>query len=214
MATIHVVVDGEHLPGIAAKFGFSSFRTILDHPENAEIKKQRSNPNVLVPGDRIFIPDRELRNEDAATGQRHQFVRAGEVLELRVKVLDLSEKALPGPCELAIELARVPMTESQNIFTAPILPDATRVAMEFTTPEPGKSGPQKFPLFVGGLDDIKEFSGQQQRLNNLGYFAGFSAKSTAQFKWAVEEFQADKQLVVDGVCGPATQKALLKAHGV
>jgi hypothetical protein len=214
MSSIHVVVDGEHLPGIAAKFGFSSFRTIFDHPENAELKKLRPNPNVLVPGDKVFIPDRELRNEEGATGQRNEFVRAGELLELRVKVVDLGEKPLPGPCELAIELVRVPMTESQNIFSAPIAPNVTRATMEFSTPDPGKNQQQKFPLFVGGLDDVKEFSGQQQRLNNLGYFAGFSPKSTLQFKWAVEEFQVDHQLGVDGVCGPLTQKALVKEHGV
>jgi len=54
----HTVVQGEHLSSIAKKYGFSSYKTIWDHGQNADLKKKRQNPNVIFPGDRLFIPDK------------------------------------------------------------------------------------------------------------------------------------------------------------
>ncbi len=41
MGTYHTVVQGEHLSSIAKKYGFSSYKTIWDHSQNAAIKNQR-----------------------------------------------------------------------------------------------------------------------------------------------------------------------------
>jgi N-acetylmuramoyl-L-alanine amidase len=74
------------------------------------------------------------------------------------------------------------------------------------------------PIKIGHLDPVDELSGQQARLNNLGYFAGpFEEKSEEEnktmFLSAVEEFQCDHSLVVDGKCGPNTQAKLKQVHG-
>jgi peptidoglycan hydrolase-like protein with peptidoglycan-binding domain len=70
------------------------------------------------------------------------------------------------------------------------------------------------------LDPLETLSGQQQRLNNLGYFAGFvepeDPKSpNSQFRWAVEEFQCDHMgpSKVDGVLGPQTLAKLKEVYG-
>src|SRR4051812_23195035 len=46
------------MSSIAHDFGFLNFETILNHPKNAELKKNRANPQVLFPGDEVFIPDK------------------------------------------------------------------------------------------------------------------------------------------------------------
>jgi peptidoglycan hydrolase-like protein with peptidoglycan-binding domain len=70
------------------------------------------------------------------------------------------------------------------------------------------------PIKVGHLDPVDEVSGQRARLNNLGYNAGErAAPAELQFRSAVEEFQCDYDLTVDGVCGPQTQAKLLEVHG-
>lgn len=52
-------------------------------------------------------------------------------------------------------------------------------------------------------------SGQSGRLTNLGYFSGdVNQPEPADFKSAVEEFQCDHGLAVDGICGPITQASL------
>jgi peptidoglycan hydrolase-like protein with peptidoglycan-binding domain len=52
------------------------------------------------------------------------------------------------------------------------------------------------------------------RLNNLGYFAGeIENPDQTAFESAVEEFQCDHGVHVDGICGPNTQAKLKKLHG-
>ena len=75
MPTNYVVTQGECLSSIARRFGITDWRTIYNHPENAEFRRRRPNPNILYPGDEIYAPPRELRNEPCSTGQRHSFVR-------------------------------------------------------------------------------------------------------------------------------------------
>jgi peptidoglycan hydrolase-like protein with peptidoglycan-binding domain len=74
------------------------------------------------------------------------------------------------------------------------------------------------PIKIGHLDPVEEVSGQKARLNNLGYFAGplegkSEEENNVMFLSAVEEFQCDHGLVVDGKCGPNTQAKLKQVHG-
>ena len=67
---------------------------------------------------------------------------------------------------------------------------------------------------IGDLDPVTEISGQIARLNNLGYFAeDIKSPDHVTVESAVEEFQCDNNLAVDGVCGPNTQAQLKKVHG-
>ena len=79
-----------------------------------------------------------------------------------------------------------------------------------STPAIAKS---RFPIKIGHLDPVDELSGQIGHLNNLGYFAGrLDGSDTHAFESAVEEFQCDNGLTVDGVCGPNTQSKLKQVH--
>ena len=53
----YTVQPGDSLKKIAAKHGFSDYREIYDHPSNAPFRAKRPNPNVILPGDVIVIPD-------------------------------------------------------------------------------------------------------------------------------------------------------------
>jgi hypothetical protein len=54
----HIVRNGENLTVIANKYRYSEWKTIYNHPQNAEFRRKRPNPNVIVPGDVIYIPDK------------------------------------------------------------------------------------------------------------------------------------------------------------
>jgi LysM domain len=58
MPSNYKVRQGDHLSDIATALGFSSYETIWNHPKNAKLKQKRVNPNVLFPGDTLFIPDK------------------------------------------------------------------------------------------------------------------------------------------------------------
>ena len=104
MGTYHTVVQGEHLSSIAKKYGFSTYKTIWDHAQNAELKKRRQNPNVIFPGDRLFIPDKGEKEESRSTEAKHRFEVKTDKLKLRLILEDLYEKPIANAkCELHIE---------------------------------------------------------------------------------------------------------------
>src|SRR6185503_1625742 len=103
MSTLHTVKQGEHLSRLAEQYGFSDYRTIWNHPENAKLKQSRQNPDVLYPGDEVFIPDRELREEVRSTDQRHNFVLSRTKLRLRVAFeLQFENPVANASCMLSV----------------------------------------------------------------------------------------------------------------
>lgn len=221
MSTEHIVAEDEHLAAIAAQHGFSKIDAIWLHPNNAELKALRKNPHTLLAGDRVFIPDRATKQVDGATEQRHTFTAAGAPLELHLKVHNQGFEPIHGSAELTTPKGSSAMTQNGDVFEAPIAADDRSARVVF----PLSDGTRQRPSMIvrpGRLDPIETLSGQQQRLNNLGYFAGFAdtpatdpKKVDAQFRWAVEEFQRDHmgETQVDGVLGPLTRDKLKQVYG-
>lgn len=71
----HTVQQGESLSYLAMRNGLPNYRLIWDHSSNRQLKRRRRDPNRIVAGDRVFIPDRETRDESRGTGRRHRFRR-------------------------------------------------------------------------------------------------------------------------------------------
>ncbi len=222
MSTEHVVVEGEHLAAIAAQHGFSGIDPIWSHPQNASLKELRKNPNVLLAGDRVFIPDKETKEVSGATQQRHTFQLSSGQLELHVKVHDQGFQPIHGDAVLSAGGTKTPMVQKGDIFEAPLDPAVKQADLEFPTSATSRQRP---PITVepGRLDPIDTLSGQQQRLNNLGYFAGFVKTQATdpkavdlQLLWAVQEFQCDQlgPKDADGVLNKKTVDKLKEVYGV
>jgi Putative peptidoglycan binding domain len=219
MANYHTVTQGEHLSRIAKKYGFSSFKTIWDHPQNAALKQKRQNPNVMFPGDRLFLPEKGKKEESGNTEQRHQFKLKGEQLILRLVLEDLYESPIGNAeCELQVENKRHQLsTDGQGKIAQDIRPTDESALLIIQDPQTPVNE-LLIPIKIGHLDPVEAVSGQKARLNNLGYFAGplegkTEEENTARFLSAIEEFQCDHGLVVDGICGPMTQATLRQVHG-
>lgn len=105
MPSQHKVKQGEHLHLIAQKYGFGDFHAIWDHPDNAKLKNIRKSPHVLLPGDIVQIPDKEIKVLDAETEQLHRYIyKKGEPLLLRIKIYDFAgEPVTDTECKLFIE---------------------------------------------------------------------------------------------------------------
>jgi hypothetical protein len=97
MATTHAVAAGECISTIAHDYGLP-WEKIWNHPENAQLKKTRKDPNVLREGDAVFIPDKESKTVSVATNARHRFVVKRPVAKLRLRVVvDNGPKPAPEP---------------------------------------------------------------------------------------------------------------------
>jgi hypothetical protein len=94
MSAEHVVKDGEYLSLIAADYGFATYKSIYDHPNNADFKAKRKNPNVLFPGDVVFIPDWETKAVTGATEKRHCFQLCASPVKLRIIVKDENDEPI------------------------------------------------------------------------------------------------------------------------
>ena len=217
MSTNHVIEQGEHLSQLAAQYGFRDYLTIWDHPNNAALKDKRQNPNVLFPGDSVFIPDKEKKSVSRPTGDRHRFQLKKQPLMLRVVIRDFDREPLANAkCTIQIDGQEKELTtDGQGRISLPIPKDAE--AGLLVCDHPLLPFPVRTPIKIGHLDPVVEVSGQKARLNNLGYFAGpvegkSEEENEAMFLSAVEEFQCDNGLVVDGKCGPNTQAKLKQVH--
>lgn len=216
MATIHIVKQGEHLAGIAKQHGFGNHLKLWDLPENAALKKLRQNPNILFPGDQIFIPDRQPSVVEVATDQVHRFRLISRKLKLRLALREFYNQPLAGlACELDVAGHKFQLTtDGEGRLEHDIPVSAEEASLTIVDPSSPLSG-TTIPLEIGHLDPVAERSGQRARLSNLGYATGPSdgTDDDQAFTAAVEEFQCDHGLSVDGKCGPRTQAKLLAAHG-
>src|SRR3990172_130657 len=101
---IHIVKQGDYLSKIAKQYGFADYKAIWDHPENADFKKKRKNPNILYPGDKLFVPVKEVKEMSVATEQRHRFEVKRSPLKLRLALKDFGFKPLANTkCVLHVD---------------------------------------------------------------------------------------------------------------
>jgi hypothetical protein len=215
MAEMHTITQGEHLAGVAAENGFLDYTIVWDHPDNAALRQQRGNPNVLLPGDRVYIPDKTQGPENGNTSQRHKFVVDYKQLRLRLHLEDSYEKPVANAlCAVTLDDRTIQIVTDENgKLELPISPETKRCTLRIS----GSQTPfadETMAVNLGHLDPEDSLSGQLSRLNNLGYFPGVSGNSDApEFVSAVQEFQCDQGLIIDGKLGPVTQAKLKQVHG-
>jgi hypothetical protein len=226
--TTHIVVQGEYLSMIARAHGFASYHTIWNAPENKELKDRRKNPNILFPGDELFIPDKETREESRGTEAKHRFELQVADLKLCIRLLGFDGKPVAShECTLVVENELEDLTTDAAGGLRKEVPHTAAVGKLLDRAEPGQrfSNEEAIPLKIGYLDPADTVSGQVARLNNLGYDAADlpgpapvegeerAILDSPEFISAVEEFQCDHGLKVDGKCGPKTQDKLIEIHG-
>jgi hypothetical protein len=84
----HTVQQGECLASISKRYGFQDYKSIYYDENNADFRERRPNPNVICPGDQLYIPDRRSKIIDHSTDQRHVYVLKRQKVMLRVIVQD------------------------------------------------------------------------------------------------------------------------------
>jgi Putative peptidoglycan binding domain/LysM domain len=219
MGINHTVKQGEHLSSIARRYGFSDYKIIWNDPNNVKLKEQRKNPNVLYPGDQLYIRDKEEKQESRSTEQHHTFQIKNPKLELRLVLEDQFSKPIKNAqCELHVENQVLHLTSDGLGHINQSIPATAENALLIIKDPKTPLNEMAIPIKIGHLDPVEEQSGQLSRLNNLGYFAGplesaSKEENQALFLSAVEEFQCDHGLTVDGKCGPLTQTKLRRVHG-
>src|SRR5579859_8053227 len=207
-ATGYTVAPGDHISGIAQRFGFDDYKTVWNDPGNADLQQRRTDPHVLQPGDSLAIP--EVKKQPAAnkpTGAKHPFQINRSPLKVRLKLLDLKVSPVPSaPVTVATESLT---TDGDGLVEATI--DKSATAAPFDSPHAPETH-----LTLGDLNPSDDTSdaGYRARLYNLGFLWDPTAsEDDDEMLIALEDFQAQYSLTLSRELDDATKAQILQAHG-
>jgi peptidoglycan hydrolase-like protein with peptidoglycan-binding domain len=202
----HSVEQGECLSSIAASYGFE-WQTIWNDPNNAEFKAKRKDPNVLYPGDILFIPEKVAKTELRPTDASHKFVK-GAITYLRLQILDWEKPRVGEEYVLDVAGKSSSGRTDGSGFLEEQIPATAAIAKLYL-------GPMRevIDIDIGTLDPISEVSGKQGRLNNLGYACPVNGTPDDRTKEAILLFQTDTNLPATGEFDAATEKKIQQLHG-
>ena len=171
----HLVEQGECLASLCEKYGFPDWHTIYDHAANADFRSRRPNPNVLLPGDLVEIPDHQAKTANLGTDSVHQIQVKQPLARLKIKLEDDQGTAFANKkFKLTVGSQVIEdVTDGNGMVDKPISPSATSGELIFW-PEGHETEWEglQVPLRLGDLHPHDLVSGAKQRLLNLGFFTG------------------------------------------
>jgi len=206
MATKYTVQDGDSIASIAREHGYL-WRSIWDHSDNADLKRLRKDPNVLLAGDVVTLPDPVGKEETRPTGKRHTFVRKGEPTKLRVKLTRFGKPRANVAYKLVVDGTEIKGKTDGSGWVDQYIPGNSKQARLVI-------GDEEHMLKIGHLDPADSVSGVQARLRNLGYDCGGEDGEVGELTArALVAFQRANSLSPTGKVDAPTIDKLKQAHG-
>lgn len=216
MSMIHVVKQGDCLYRIAQQYGFADWRTIYDHPDNADFRELRPNPNVIYPGDQINIPDPEAKQVTLATAKKHKIQVTRPKIMLRVELRNELDEPLAGK-EFKLEFGDTiyeGTTTGDGMLEQKILGTEERGQLTVWLTADHEAERYCWDLSVGHLDPVEEMVGVRQRLNNLGFYCEpGGTEIDDSLRMALIGFQHVAEIEENGELDDATRAKLVELHG-
>ncbi|MEO7093854.1 MAG: hypothetical protein ABI175_11430 [Polyangiales bacterium] len=218
MASQHEVKAGEHMVRICAENKQRDYRPIWDHADNKPLTKDRKNPNLLLPGDIVVLPDAKAKTVTAKTEKHHVFIVKGKLeLDFRIVLIDENDKPIADKEVDFLKKGETATSDGDGKVEKIDLPfkfELGTLEFEYRTIDLSTRGTQppelwqgeeivepRFVVAIGHLDPLETVSGVQGRLNNLGYYAGeigYAEEDEIAVKCAVEEFEVEHGLKPKG----------------
>ena len=207
MSAIHIVSQGEGISSIADSYGFSPLR-IWHDPANVSLRRKRIDPNILLPGDEVVIPDMEAKHQTCATERRHRFKRVGIPAILRLQMLREGRPRANEPYTLVVDGRILQGTTDAEGVLECYVPTGCRTG----TLRLGNEQ-EEFEVSIGQMDPINEMIGIQKRLGNLGYYSGpADGETNTETEEALRLFQSGNSLPQTGKADADTARLLQNLH--
>jgi N-acetylmuramoyl-L-alanine amidase len=215
MPITHKVNQGECGEGIAWAHGLEDFKAVWNSGDNAELRKRRSDPNILMPGDALVVPEAKPRVYMLATGKHHRIVLKIPQKELRLRVLAHKDEPLANAkYRLILDDVRQPRegtTDGDGVLKEKVRVhirggllqiDGRRFRLRFNYINPFPAEPDE------------SMSGVSSRLTNLGYESGGASKAgNPALSSALALYQSDAEIDPTGEADSATKDQLEKDYG-
>jgi len=210
------------------------WQRIWEHEQNTELRERRDRENILCPGDVVFIPEKETRQETAATEQRHRFRVRGRSVRFRLRLVrPVGQSSGSGASgqggggtqlepragvafQLDVE-GRIQSGTADNdgVVDVPVPANATQGRLII---DPGPEQ-EIVDIRFGRLNPLNEISGIKQRLTNLGFFHSNDENEDLDedIRKAIRAFQVDQGLKVinedSNEIDEATLNRIRELHG-
>ncbi len=197
------VQQGDCISSIASRNGFF-WETLWNHGENAELKQKRGDPNVLLEGDRVHIPELRTKEESGATEKKHRFKLKGVPAKMKLRLAVNYEALANKNYRLCIDGKwQEGTTDGDGYVEAAIPPEA----------QSGKIMVQQgsawtmFDFNFGTVDPLDTDEGVRGRLSNMGFDAGTDLRA------AVRAFQGREGLRETGEIDDNTRTKIRERFG-
>jgi N-acetylmuramoyl-L-alanine amidase len=227
------VAEDECLESIAAAHGLT-VEYIWNHPANAELRRVRRDPNILLAGDRLTLPERRQRDETLATGRLHTVKLRRGLRPVRFTLVREDIETLPTDGSSTEEDWEHSPPAFEPVDVVPWKSVHARFesgsetweadandkgVVTFNLPvrikggvlviAPGMPEETSLRVQIGRLDPIETLSGAVQRLQNMGY----QVAAPEDLPSVIREFQADEGIEMNGTLDGPTRQKLATVHG-
>lgn len=209
----HVVKQGEHVARLALLSG-STEDEVWNHEKNAELKARRGSPEILAPGDVLYLPAGPVEGLELEKGADNAYQATVPRKPFSVKLATLAGPIADEPYEVR-GLPQRPGSPPPGGRTG----SGGEVELEVpvTTRELSIHLPrlvQTFTLALGAMDPLEETSGVRMRLENLGLLSGGREPEPGEVEAALVAFQSKEGLEATGRADDPTLERLKQRAGV
>jgi hypothetical protein len=160
----YVVRQGDYLTAVAHRHD-TTVDEIWGLPENAKLVANRPNPEILAPGDLLYLPSPNPRWQSLTVGATNVLNASVPVVTLRVVLVDAEGSPLAGKAVTTTPTLGVDPLSTDGAglleLQVPILYKVVTVVVTETQ--------QHFALRVGTLDPHDADTGVLSRLRHMGH---------------------------------------------
>ncbi len=210
----HVVAPGQTAEGIIWSYTLDDYKAVWMNGDNAKLRDARPDPNLLMPGDTIVIPEPKPKTYSLATGKNHRIVLKVPKKELRLRILLHKDEPLAGAgYRLSVDGEKNPRqgtTDGDGLLKEVVRCDRAGALLEIDG--------RKFRLRFSYLCPFpaapeESVAGVSSRLACLGYEAGGASRPSPALQGALSLYQRDAEIDHTGELDSATRDQLAEDFG-
>jgi len=217
----YVIRQGDFLSKLAVRFGFDA-KEVWNDPKNADLRQVRKSPNILHPGDILYIPAKPASSGlDVVAGSVNDYSASVPKTELKLMLRAGKKRFISQPCTVEGMKPDKPLkTDGEGNLTLSVPVTVKELVVSVMDPEAPKAPAAahvdptvRFRILLGHMDPVEEKSGLRARLTHLGYYVPGQMDEEAELREAILAFQCAAALPLTGEADEALRAALIKAHG-